>query len=395
MPNKATIVFFNESTGISMSSARVLSALLSRHGLDNNIIAFNPDVPIKPSDLQALCTNGIISNNIIAINMRRCDFNGAFDSSNVFITWIQDEVDWMHNTSNVSKWNDSPNDWMIGYANRCLEFGYTSDKMIEMPFLILDIDYNDIANNPANVKYDFVFASNKGSPIDDLIQYNVKYICELNNINFASICSLVADMQAYYKSGYKICGYDSLYKFIASADNALYQSIMDMNNAVARHTLINIFIYWHINEKFYRWSVLDWIIKSGFSLSIAGHGWDKNSLYSKYAVPFVDNNNIKDFYRSGKYCLHLNSLEAFHHRPTEILMSNGGKLIMRGKSESTISESFDKELYIKTQDSIVKHIIDKIFNGSKEKSPDINYLYRTHSFGKKIDSFEDINKLAD
>lgn len=387
-----TIILFNEPT--SYSSARVLSALLTSMNIDCNVIIFNDE--LKPSDVIQLKNNNTIKHNIIAINLRRCDLIGLLDDRDIFITWVQDEIDWMYNVDDkVKRWNDSYKDWIIGYTDRCRNLGYNQDKLIEMPFLMLESDYNvDIQDNKF-ITTDIAFAGNKCGSISDYMNIDVRNYCNANSIDFIGVCALVNDMIAHYMDGYKICGYDALNSFISHSQPKLYEQLININNPKVKYYFINIMLYWFVNEKIYRFTVLDWFINSGMSIKLAGIGWHANGKYSKYSVGYINNHKLPEFYKSCKYALHLNSMESFHHRPSEILLSNGGKLLMRGNTgESAIikpSIEFDKDLYFKTQSLILKHIIYKIFNGNlKEKSPDISYLYRTHEFGIKIDGLDNI-----
>jgi len=280
----------------------------------------------------------------VAINTTRSHYPLLSDKIDHLISWIIDGLDWSGKPVD-------DRDWIVGY---CYDFGYAKHTHpIACPVPM------EVYNSSCNIvpSHQIVFAGNRGLPAREWISSEwFMQLIRSYNIPINCIRHLVDRIEYQYEQGERLIGYREFDNF------ACYDE--ELKNCLAtllpndRRTLMNIYLYWGINESAYRQTVVKWIIDLGVDIQIAGCGWEWTG---KRSVGFIDGlEALQSFWKSGVAGLHLNSLETSHHRIYEIAMA-GRPCLTRGKTApSNNNNMFIPEEHERWYSYEIRKIMDAI-----------------------------------
>ena len=316
---------------------------------------------------------------VLAINFHRHHFNTIFPESMPFISWVQDSD--FARTITVDKFNTAKCDYMIGYTTT-LPVGLRKDRLINMPMLIPEEYYNQHLTRDKSLS----FVSNRGNSPRDFAR---DVICRIFTIDYHLLDRFISELEDEYQSGLRYCS-PSEFR-VRELQTSSIANWLDGASDYICDTFTETYMFWGINERIYRQTIIDWMIEIGADINLYGSGWDSQDKYKpfvrggfinyRYETPHVFQTSFKS--------LHLNATEGYHNRIIESSLC-GARCIMRGKEQSIGREVIDNEKFFGEQMMMVYDIMTTCIN----KAPAIEDKFvEKFDFKNLCDTFTDKNSL--
>ena len=99
-------------------------------------------------------------------------------------------------------------------------------------------------------------------------------------------------------------------------------------------------LFWRLNDKIYRHTVISWLTEAGFKVNLYGKSWEDSPYFKSYAQGELKHENeLSKAYQTARFSLHLNPAEGDHQRLKEITLSLG-KVLSRSKNDTYNSRPF-------------------------------------------------------
>jgi len=311
--------------------------------------------------------------NLIAINMGRKHIPpNILKGAHGIISWLVDDIDWRDGATDQA-------DLYVGYTNylhgdnlKCIPLESP------VPFYIKD---NEICNK--NNKYDIVFIGNRSDDVYSFLSNPwTRNELQVNNIEVKPIIELTHKLEDIYNKGLKICGYKEFETFLKQDQKIAEQ--LDALTQEARHWVLDLLLYWGVNERLYRQTVIRWLVDMDCNMAIAGCGWE----WTGKSVGYLESQDAcNNFLSQGKYGLHLNSLEGIHHRLWQMALA-GNKIITRGYGCCGSIGSLKPDDYESWWIAEVDRILNSLdSNAVQEENPIVHYTPGTIGFESKLDLY--------
>lgn len=310
---------------------------------------------------------------LIAINMGRKHIpKTILNKSHCIISWLIDDIDWCGDAANQA-------DLYVGYTH-CLCGGNLKRIPIEspVPFYIKDSEACG-----KNNKYDLVFIGNRSDDVYSFLSNPwTRNELKINNIDIKPIIETTHRLEDLYNRGFKICGYKEFEGFIGE-DKKIAEQLASLAQE-AKHWILDLLLYWGINERLYRQTVVRWLVEMDCNMALAGCGWE----WTGKSVGYIEGQEACHVFLSqGKFGLHLNSLEGNHHRMWQMALA-GNKVLTRGHS----IHGTGCQLKIEDHQSWWARELDRILiglecNSEIKENPIANHIPGTIGFESKMDLY--------
>ena len=327
---------------------------------------------------------GYVPDNATVISFNYCKRNQQVPrrlcESPRFMTWLIDEVMWRPGKDH--------NDLIVGY---CTQFqGLMDQKRLVMS----TCPVGDPSPEKLDIKPSFDLAltmNGRGYPPEAYIkQDHLQEMFKRAGVDIKLIYNLHDRLKNTYQQGKKVTGHDAFEEFIKE-DIELYEQLERISKA-ARYWLVNIILYWGLNDCFYRRSVVDWLLELGIDFKIAGDTWEW--LGSQSVGHISDPRQLRRFLASARAGVHLNSLECYHRRVWEISLA-GRPCIARGASLPGRVDPLDPEEYALWQLAEIQRFLMYVENGytKLEDNPVSNSLPSARGFDTKEELLNLVNEI--
>jgi len=279
------------------------------------------------------------------------NFHGLFNNDKPFISWAQDS-DTFRRMSFVAKEDlaSSGKDYFIGYTDEFETLGFNPHYLCRIP-MIINQDLFTTDDQPDPVKK-LVFVSNRGNSPYAFAANVVAPMFGLDEYRLMDRINLLSQM---YKTGEKLIGYAASRAFFLQDPILSHQ--ISQRGVFTQDKIFDMFLYWGINERIYRQTVIDWLIEIGIDFELYGAGWSTQYKYKKFtADDNVPTYELQWAYNRGEFGLHLNSYEGYHNRIIEVILA-GRKCISRGNEVQKQSKQINKQNFEPEQDMMVENIL--------------------------------------
>lgn len=320
---------------------------------------------------------------VLCSNYLRDDFMGIIKENVPFITFIQDICDNIHVAGKSGTWNNNPNNWIIGYADTAIKWGYDKSRLIQAPYYVSPEKF--IPQEGKKV-YRVSCISNRGA--------------DLNSRKLDAI-----------RAGIPHNAFDRAEKILTdyySSPNVFPLSDMKKMKRLFRREkhikdlpdgLFWIYIYCGIGESVYRKIELCKYAEQNKhrrnALAIYGAEWDKDNDLKEYAKGYAKHGlPLCEAYGRSKYTVILKQdAMGYHHKIVECLFS-GGCPTMRSDKKALPSKIFNRNEFVSKQNEYWKYMMERILNHAP-----YSYLMEKYIYSYLVDlkcycrTYNDIRKI--
>jgi hypothetical protein len=250
------------------------------------------------------------------------------------VTWVQDAMPAINNRTAAETWNrmseGRSRDLLVGYTDQLKAYGYREDRLAPIGMIVNRQIFRPrelTAAQRERYGCDLCFASNCGIPTERLVREVLVDLFNEHGYAETQLMDFHDRLWKLYRAGETITGYRQLIDYLG-----LEGSVQD--SAVQ-------LLFWRLNDVIYRHVVLEWLDEyaqdhPAFRLHLYGKGWELHPRFSKYAKgELAHGEELSVALQSGRFALHLNSIEKAHQRLFEIATS-GGRLLLRSSGSSLL-----------------------------------------------------------
>lgn len=271
--------------------------------------------------------------NVLLVNSTRTPLKSVIPSNVRVVTWVQDDSENLLDPEAREAFNNVyTNDLMFGYMQRPIQTGFDKKRLIPTPFILNPGRLRKINNTVPKNYWTVTFLSHKNRDVYAEVLPKIYYKYRHYGITKKALCEATSEIELFHRAKQQPPT-ESQIKEILNKYNILTK--IPAEDMRTRNTLIRVFFHWWINDMLFRKYRLKKLFRTvekykHIDIKLIGDNWYNTRHFWKYALTETGctPEEAGDYYRAGKYSLHLSlQTTGTHHRIHEILLSGGKPLI--------------------------------------------------------------------